>query len=151
MGKDKHASTTKTDDQSPDDQHDEAYWRSKLTPEQYHVLREKGTEAPFTGKFEHKTDDGSYTCMACGAELFNTNHQYESNVAGLAGWPSFAEVAENGAVELVPDNSLGMSRTEVVCSNCGSHLGHLFDGDSDSPTGQHYCINSCALDFQPKK
>lgn len=135
----------------PEDQHDEAYWRTMLSPEQYRVLRQKGTEAPFSGKFEHKPGDGMYTCAACGAELFSTDAQYESNMAGLAGWPSFADVAKSGAVKLVPDDSLGMHRTEVICANCGSHLGHVFDGDQDSPTGKHYCVNSVCLAFEPKK
>ena len=129
---------------------DDAYWRKKLTPEQYHILRQKGTETPFTGQFLHNEDSGMYTCGACGTPLFSSKSKYESNVPGLAGWPSFADVIEEGNVELKEDNSAGMHRTEVVCKTCGGHLGHLFD-DTTSPTGQHYCINGCALDFQPKK
>jgi len=125
-------------------------WKAKLTPEQYHILREKGTEAPYSGKLLQNDKTGDYTCGACGAVLFKSNSKYESDVPGLAGWPSFADVASSDAVELEADNSLGMSRTEVICKNCGSHLGHIFD-DASSPTGQHYCINSAALDFQEKK
>lgn len=138
-------------DAPPPPVRDDAYYRKKLTPEQYKVLRQKGTEAPFSGQYEHKAGDGKYVCMACGATLFTTDAQYDSDISGLSGWPSFADVAKSGAVELVPDNSLGMNRTEVVCTHCGSHLGHLFDGDNSSPTGQHYCINSVALDFHPKE
>jgi peptide-methionine (R)-S-oxide reductase len=128
----------------------DAEWKKKLTPEQYHVLREAGTEAPGSGKYVHHTADGMFTCAACGAELFKSDTQYESHIPGLAGWPSFADAVSDGAVELKDDNSMGMHRTEVICSNCGSHLGHLFD-DPGSPTGQHYCINSLALDLDPKK
>lgn len=124
-------------------------WKAKLTPEQYHVLREKGTEAPFSGALLNEKGTGDFTCAACGAVLFKSDSKYESDIPGLAGWPSFADVAEAGAVELLDDNSLGMHRTEVVCRNCESHLGHLFDDDT-SPTGQHYCINSVCLDFKPK-
>jgi len=123
--------------------------RKKLTPEQYHILREKGTEAPFSGKYLNHNEKGMYTCPVCGAELFTSDSMYESHIPGLEGWPSFAAAAKSGAIKLVDDNSLGMHRTEVLCANCGSHLGHLFD-DSGSPTGQHYCINSAALDFEPK-
>lgn len=122
-------------------------WKDKLTSEQYHVLREKGTEVPGTGKWLHNDETGDYTCAACGALLFKSDAKYESNIPGLEGWPSFADVAKSDAVELRDDNSLGMRRTEVICKNCGSHLGHLFPDDS-SPTGQHYCINSVALDFK---
>src|SRR3954468_18497042 len=125
-------------------------WKQKLTPEQYHILRQKGTEAPFTGKLLNEKGTGDFVCGACGALLFKSDKKYESDVPGLAGWPSFADVAQGDAVELQDDNSLGMHRTEVICKNCGSHLGHLFD-DESSPSGQHYCINSAALDFQEKK
>lgn len=124
-------------------------WKAKLSPEQYHVLREKGTEAPFSGKLLNEKGTGDFTCAACGAILFTSEHKYDSDIPGLAGWPSFADVAQGDAVELTDDNSLGMHRTEVLCKNCGSHLGHLFD-DETSPTGQHYCINSVCLDFKPK-
>ncbi len=126
-------------------------WRRTLTPEQYRVLREQGTEAPFSGELVNETRDGVYACAACGTELFSSQDKYESKIPGLAGWPSFADVIESGKVELKADNTLGMQRTEVVCKNCGGHLGHVFDGDADSPTGQHYCINSVSLTFDPKK
>lgn len=125
-------------------------WKQKLTPEQYHVLREKGTEVPGTGKLLHNDKTGDYTCAACGQVVFKSDTKYESTLPGLIGWPSFAEAAGNDAVELKPDSSLGMERTEVICKNCGGHLGHLFD-DPTSPNGQHYCINSAALEFQEKQ
>ncbi len=124
-------------------------WKQKLTPQQYKVLRQKGTEAPFSGEHLKQTDSGMYTCVACGTELFKSDAKYESNQPGLTGWPSFADVAKTGSVKLLDDNNYGMHRTEVVCANCGSHLGHIFD-DSSSPTGQHYCINSVCLNFKPK-
>ncbi len=118
-------------------------WKAELTPEQYAVLREKATEAPFTGKFLHNKDQGIYTCGACGATLFRSDTKFDSG----SGWPSFYDVAKSGAVKLVPDNSHGMERTEVVCANCGSHLGHLFNDAYDQPGGKRYCINSTALGF----
>jgi len=124
-------------------------WRSKLTPEQYHVLREKGTELPGSGKFLNNDKSGDYKCGACGQTLFKSDTKFESNMPGLVGWPAFAEAADNKVVKLIDDNSMGMHRTEIICSNCGSHLGHLFD-DNSSPSGQHYCINSVALDFKEK-
>jgi len=122
-------------------------YKTKLSPEQYRVLREKGTEAPFSGEFLNHSEQGMYTCAACGAQLFKSESKYESDIPGLAGWPSFADVIDTGAVELLDDSSHGMQRTEVVCKNCGSHLGHIFDDDS-SPTGKHYCINSVCLGFE---
>ena len=122
--------------------------KKKLTPEQYKVLREKGTEAPFSGKFLNHNKKGMYTCADCGNELFASSAKYDSKTPGLIGWPSFCELANNTAVKLVADNSIGMNRNEVVCAKCGGHLGHVFDAD-DSPTGQHYCINSVSLDFKP--
>ena len=121
----------------------------ELTEEQKHVLFNKGTEAPFSGKYLNHDEKGIYACANCGVQIFSSDSKYESNQPGLAGWPSFADVAKGGAVKLVPDNSWGMNRTEVVCANCGGHLGHVFD-DSSSPTGQHYCVNSCTLDFRPR-
>lgn len=122
-------------------------WKAKLTPEQYHVLRQKGTETPGSGKYLYNDDQGVYHCAACGAELFKSDSKYESTIPGLVGWPSFSEVAASEAVVLSDDDSMGMRRTEVTCKNCGSHLGHLFPDDS-SPNGQHFCINSAALDFK---
>ncbi len=121
-----------------------------MTPEQYRVLRQKGNrEAPFTGKLLNEKGTGDFVCGACGALLFKSDTKYDSTMPGLLGWPSFSDVADAGAVKLLNDDSLGMHRTEVVCKNCGSHLGHLFE-DSTSPNGQHYCINSAALDFKEK-
>ena len=124
--------------------------KKRLTPEQYHILRQAGTETPFSGELLHNKSQGVYRCPVCGSVLFTSDQKYDSDMPGLAGWPSFYDVASSDAVKLKDDNSLGMHRTEVVCATCGSHLGHLFD-DPTSPNGQHYCINSAALDFDPKK
>lgn len=120
-------------------------WRTELTPEQFKVLRQAGTERPWSGKYVSNHDDGTYRCGACGNVLFFSDTKFESG----SGWPSFYEPAVAEAVELVEDRSHGATRTEVRCRGCGSHLGHVFD-DGPQPTGQRYCMNSLALDFEPE-
>lgn len=125
-------------------QKSDAQWRAELTPEQYHVLREKGTERAFTGKYAHTKDAGEYVCAGCGKELFRSDEKFESG----SGWPSFWAPIADDAVETESDGSYGMVRTEVKCSDCGGHLGHVFD-DGPNPTGLRYCINSAALEHKP--
>ncbi|HEX5448213.1 MAG TPA: peptide-methionine (R)-S-oxide reductase MsrB [Candidatus Saccharimonadales bacterium] len=125
----------------------EAEIKKRLTPEQYKILREKGTEQPFTGKYLHHHENGMYTCAACGAELFSSDKKFESG----SGWPSFYDVASSDAVKLTEDRKHGMQRVEVSCTNCGSHLGHVFRDAPDQPTGLRFCINSAALGFDSKK
>lgn len=127
----------------------EEEWRKELTPEQYAVLREKGTEAPFSGHLLNETKDGTYTCVACGNPLFPSTAKFSSDdQPGLAGWPSFEQALE-GSVKYIEDNTYGMHRTEVVCARCGSHLGHIFD-DHTTTTGKHFCINSVCLGLDPE-
>ena len=117
-----------------------------LTDEQKHVLLQAGTEAPGTGLLLHNDKSGMYSCANCGHQLFKSDAKYDSTTPGLIGWPSFSDAAHQGSVVVQDDNSMGMHRQEVLCSNCGGHLGHLFPDDS-SPNGQHYCINSASLGF----
>ena len=122
-----------------------------LTNEQKRVLFNKGTEVPSTGSFLNHTEQGTYTCANCDAELFHSDTKYESTTPGLTGWPSFYDAVNNQALKLLPDSSMGMERTEVICAQCCGHLGHLFEGDPSAPNGKHYCINSVSLGFKAKE
>jgi peptide-methionine (R)-S-oxide reductase len=125
---------------------DDREWRDRLAPEQYRILRQQVTEAPGTGKYLHEMADGMYRCAACAAPLFSSAAKFDSGT----GWPSFSEPAVAAAVELRPDTSHGMVRTEVICQRCGSHLGHVFAADPSDHGGKHYCINSAALDLKKR-
>jgi peptide-methionine (R)-S-oxide reductase len=128
------------------DDNSEEEWKKKLTEEQYYVLREKGTEKPFTGKYWDNHEKGIYYCSGCGTPLFEADTKFESR----SGWPSFYEPIKNKNISKKRDLSHGMIRTEVLCSKCGGHLGHVFK-DGPQPTGERYCINSISLEFKPKK
>jgi peptide-methionine (R)-S-oxide reductase len=127
-------------------QRTDAEWRERLTPEEYRVLREAGTEPPWTGDYTDTKTEGVYRCRACGAELFRSQEKFSSH----CGWPSFYQPSSDDAVELIEDRSLGMTRIEVRCARCGSHLGHLFEGEGyQVPTDQRWCINSVSLTLEP--
>jgi len=124
----------------------DAEWRQELTPEQYRIMRQKGTESAFTGQYWNNKDEGVYRCAGCGAPLFSSETKFDSR----SGWPSFYAPVEQGNVEVEEDRSFGVRRTEVLCSNCEAHLGHVFDDGPRDKTGLRYCINSASLAFDPE-
>ncbi len=124
----------------------EEEWEKILTPQQFYILRKKGTDLPGTGKYTYHFEDGIYRCAACGAPLFKSGNKYESD----CGWPSFDNAIE-GAIIFQPDYSHNMVRTEIICANCGGHLGHIFDDGPRETTGKRYCVNSTSIEFEPQK
>jgi len=147
FGQSKEASNTESSTKStPTIVKAEAEWKKILTPEQYHILREKGTERAFTGKYYNTNDKGLYSCAACGNELFSSDMKFDSD----CGWPSFDKSIEGGKIKTAIDRSYGMVRTEIMCAKCGGHLGHLFD-DGPTLTGKRYCVNSESLNFVKEK
>jgi len=136
-----------TNDAEIDDLPDtEAEWRERLSDEEYEILREQGTEPRGSGEYLSQKADGTYACAGCGADLFESETKYESG----SGWPSFWDAVDDDRIETRPDDSLGMTRTEIVCARCGGHLGHVFD-DGPDPTGKRYCVNSLSLEFDPEE
>ncbi|MBO0792868.1 MAG: peptide-methionine (R)-S-oxide reductase MsrB [Ktedonobacteraceae bacterium] len=125
----------------------ESYWKERLTPEQYKVVRQKGTEPAFSGALYYNHDNGTYACVACGEPLFSSENKYESG----SGWPSFDRPLDPEKVEMHEDRSLFMVRTEITCKKCGAHLGHVFNDGPRETTGERYCVNSLSLDFKPEK